>query len=270
MELNIRVYPANQILNQLRSLPPEVSINHFIRKHSGFINGYDENTFSMTSGNPSKHSFLYQNSLSIVLFLFFISTLWLQSLAGWKQYNVEMRENDGLEIQYTDYLTTSHFAEATFENWESEFFQMGMYVWFTIFLRQKGSSESKSMDEKEEVDREPQPHPNAPWPVKKGGIWLKLYQNSLTITFLLLFLFSFIFHASSSLSLYNEEQIVKGKPTETMSEFITNSQLWFESFQNWQSEFLAVFSIVILSIFLRQKGSPESKPVDAPCSETGK
>jgi hypothetical protein len=216
-----------------------------------------------------QHSFFYKNSLSIVFLSLFLIFLSFQSYTGWKQYNEEMTEKGGASIEYFSYFTTSHFSEATFENWESEFLQMALYVMLTIFLRQQGSSESKPLDEKEEVDQEPKVHTNAPWPVKKGGIWLKLYKHSLTIAFFILFLVSFVLHAFSSLGEYNEELILEGKPTEKMSEFILNSKLWFESFQNWQSEFLAVFSIVVLSIFLRQKGSPESKPVDAPNSQTG-
>jgi hypothetical protein len=223
----------------------------------------------MTENHPPPHSFFYKNGLSIALFSLFFVTLCFQSLAGWKQYNEEISGKDGTEIGYGSYLSSSHFTEATFENWESEFLQMGIYVLLTIFLRQKGSSESKDPDKKEEVDRDPQPHADAPWPVRKGGLWLKLYQNSLSIAFILLFLFSFIFHAWSSLGQHNEELSLQGKEAENMSEFICSSKLWFESFQNWQSEFLAVFSIVVLSIFLRQKGSPESKPVDAPDSKTG-
>jgi len=95
-----------------------------------------------------------------------------------------------------DYLQTGHFLQTTFENWESEFLQMGMYVLLTIFWRQLGSSESKSLDKKEEVDREPNPRrKNAPWPVKKGGLYLVVYKNSLTIAFAILFILSFVLHA---------------------------------------------------------------------------
>jgi hypothetical protein len=150
-----------------------------------------------------------------------------------------------------------------------------LYVLLTISLRQKGSSESKKLKgeegaEEEEVDREPVPHPGAPWPVRKGGFWLALYKNSLSICFTLLFLLSFLLHFAGSLKDYNSEQLMKGKPEEAAADYISNVHFWFESFQNWQSEFLAVASIVLLSIWLRQKGSPESKPVDAPYDETGK
>lgn len=130
-------------------------------------------------------------------------------------------------------------------------------------MRQKGSSESKSLYKKEEVDRKPKLRPNAPWPVKKGGLWLKIYSNSLSIALLILFLFSFFGHFYGSLKNFNEQQLEKNMPFVSASQYIGNSQFWFESFQNWQSEFLAVATIVLLSIWLRQKGSPESKPVDA-------
>ena len=167
------------------------------------------------------------------------------------------------------YLTSGHFIEATFENWESEFFQMALFVWFTVFLRQKGSSESKALHGKEEVDREPQKHPDAPWAVRKGGIILSLYKHSLTFSLWLLFIISFILHLYGSNKDFNQTQILEGKSTETMYVYLSNSRFWFESFQNWQSEFLSVFAIIFLSIYLREKGSPQSKPVDAPHSETG-
>jgi hypothetical protein len=216
-----------------------------------------------------KHTFLYRNGLSITIFLCFLCFLAGQIVTGLNEYNNEMMEKGGKTVDLADYLFTAHFFEATFENWESEFLQMGMYVIFTVFLRQKGSSESKSLDEKEEVDRDPKPHDKAPWPVKKGGLWLTIYKNSLSMAFLLLFMISFTIHAFSSRREFNKEQLLEGKAPIGMGEFLASSRLWFESFQNWQSEFIAVLGIVVLSIFLRQHGSPESKPVDAPDEETG-
>lgn len=194
-----------------------------------------------------------------------------QYISGWKQYNNERAERGAAPVDAGDYLTTGHFVSATFENWESEFLQMGLYVLLTVWLFQKGSSESKDPDKpgEEEVDREPQPRPDAPWPVRRGGIWLKLYQNSLSIAFFLLFFFSAGLHFAGSLSRHNEEARQEGRPPVTAAQYIGDSEFWFESFQNWQSEFLSVLSIVLLSIWLRQKGSPESKPVDAPHGETG-
>ncbi|HZG23062.1 MAG TPA: DUF6766 family protein [Chitinophagaceae bacterium] len=222
-----------------------------------------------------KPSFFYRNGLSIVLLLTMFVFWGGQYVAGWKQYNNQLEEYNQPPIPASAYFKTGHFVSATFENWESEFLQMAFYVLLTISLRQKGSSESKKLKGEEgageeEVDKEPEPGPDAPWPVRKGGLWLKLYSNSLSIAFGLLFIISFMLHFSGSFKEYNEEQVLKGKAEVTPGEYIGDSHFWFESLQNWQSEFLAVASIVILSIWLRQKGSPESKPVDAPHSETGK
>ncbi|MCC3215054.1 hypothetical protein LIV57_07190 [Chryseobacterium sp. X308] len=216
----------------------------------------------------SRTSFLYRNSLSIVLITLMIIFLAGQFFMGWKTENKELIENGQPVLKIGEYIHSGHFIQATFENWESEFLQMMLYVLLTISLRQKGSSESKSMTEEEDVDKEPVPHPKAPWPVKKGGIWLKLYKHSLSIAFALLFLASFILHFYGSLRDFNDEQMMKGKPAVTAVQYISESRFWFESFQNWQSEFLAVASLVLLSIWLREKGSPESKPVDMPHDET--
>jgi len=216
----------------------------------------------------SKKSFFYRNSLSIVILLLMFICLFGQFLTGWKTFNKELEENGSTLLSLGAYIHSGHFIQATFENWESEFLQMMLYIVLTVSLRQKGSSESKSLDKEEEVDNEPKPHAKAPWPVKKGGIWLAVYKHSLSLAFALLFLGSFGMHFYGSLKDYNEEQISKKKPTVTAKQYISESRFWFESFQNWQSEFLAVASIVILSIWLREKGSPESKPVDMPHDET--
>lgn len=213
---------------------------------------------------------LKEHSLSIVVFVLFFVFLVGQSLAGHSHYNQEQQEHQQPEITYTEYLTSGDFVESVFENWESEFLQMGMYVILTIFLFQKGSSESKKLFGKEAVDAEPHDSKHAYWPVKKGGIWLLAYKNSLSIAFILLFLMSFWLHAAGGARATCEENQTHADPEcySTIS-YMGTSKFWFESFQNWQSEFLAVFSIVVLSVYLRQQGSPESKPVNVPNDKTG-
>ena len=192
-----------------------------------------------------------------------------QVFTGFKEHNKERKEEGQSQITLSSYLRSGHFLQATFENWESEFFQMALFVVLTISLRQKGSSESKKF-EKEEVDREPSARrKDVPWPVRKGGLTLTLYKHSLSIVLTLLFVVSFILHFYGSMKDENELLVNKGLLPESMSEYIGSSRFWFESFQNWQSEFLSIFAIVILSVYLRQKGSPQSKPVDAPHYETG-
>jgi hypothetical protein len=215
--------------------------------------------------------FFKDNGLSIVLCVLFAITLAGQAVAGFRHENEERREHGQSPQAFSGYLRSPAFLEATAENWESEFLQMGFYVLLTVFLFQKGSAESKDPDKKEEVDRDPDPHrKGAPWPVKRGGIVLRLYSHSLLIAFLLLFLLSFAMHAIGGAGEYNEEQRLHDQPERvSVIGYMRTSRFWFESLQNWQSEFLAVLSIVVLSIFLRQHGSPESKPIDAAHSETG-
>lgn len=221
-----------------------------------------------------KPSFFYRNGLSIAVLVMMFIFWGGQFYTGWKEHNSELEEENRPQISAGQYITSGHFVSATFENWESEFLQMAIYVLLTVWLRQKGSSESKKLKgeegaEDEEVDREPQPGPDAPWPVRKGGVWLALYKKSLFIILSFLFILSFWLHFAGSHTDYNEKQLAKGKPPVSAGEYLQSSHFWFESFQNWQSEFLAVGSIVLLSIWFRQKGSPQSKPVDAPDSETG-
>ena len=185
-------------------------------------------------------------------------------------HNEELTDLHAPGMDFTNYLSSSHFISATFENFESEFLQMALYVILTVKLRQRGSAESKSLDEPEEVDRVPQPSEHAPLPVKKGGLILKLYSNSLSIAFILLFLVSWGLHLFGSFKAHNIGQVLMHKPESTLLEYAAGPSFWFETFQNWQSEFLSVLAIVFLTIYLRQYGSPESKPVDAAHLDTGK
>lgn len=205
--------------------------------------------------------------LSLVLGTLFIVFLAGQTVAGWKQYNAENRQHGSPEIGLTDYVRTGAYGEAVFENWESEFLQMALYVLLTVFLFQKGSAESKDPEEPEPPEGK-KLH-RAPWPVRRGGLALVIYSHSLSLAFFALFLFSLAGHALCGLAAVNEEAVQHGKSEMSLTEYLSSSQFWFESLQNWQSEFLAILAIVVLSIWLREKGSPESKPLEAPHSETG-
>jgi hypothetical protein len=214
----------------------------------------------------------HYHGLSIVLIALFLITMLGQIGTGWFAYNEDLRGHGRPPVDLASYLGSGHFGEATFENFESEFLQMAFYVVLTVFLYQKGSAESKRPDVLEAVDLDPAESPNqadAPWPVRKGGVVLRLYENSLSIAFALLFVLSFALHARTGLAHYNEERVEHGEAAVTLGDFMSSSQFWFESFQNWQSEFLSLAAMVTFTIFLRQRGSPESKPVDAPTWETG-
>jgi hypothetical protein len=151
--------------------------------------------------------------------------------------------------------------------------QMAAYVLLTVFLFQRGSAESKDPDTADQVDEDPRTHqhdPAVPGPVRKGGLALTVYQHSLATALFLLFLLSFVGHALSGATHYNDEQRAHRQPTVSVLHYVGTSRFWFESFQNWQSEFLAVGTLVVLSIWLREKGSPESKPVHRAHAETGR
>jgi len=213
---------------------------------------------------------LRDNGLSLVIAALFALLLVGQAEAGLHVYNEERAQRGQPAVPMRGYLATGHFLEATAENWESEFLQAAAYVLLTALLFQRGSAESRKIDEPEEVDRKPAARRrNVPWPVRRGGWVLKVYENSLSLAFILLFLVCIVLHVTGGAAAYNEEQMARGAPTVSLLHYAQSAQFWFESLQNWQSEFLALLSMVVLSIFLRQRGSPESKPVDAPNSATG-
>ncbi|KGE12564.1 DUF6766 family protein [Sphingobacterium deserti] len=217
-----------------------------------------------------KQTFYKRNSLSIVIISLFVLAWAAQFYFGWLVNNEELEKEGAKSLNAWSYARSGHFIAATFENFQSEFLQMFLYVVLTIGLRQIGSAESKPLAGKTEVDRPPRPHVHAPMPVNRGGWRLLLYSNSLTIAFLLLFLVSWSMHLYGSWQNVNDLRRAAGENPASLGHFLLEPDFWFETFQNWQSEFLSVASIVILTIFLRQKGSPESKPVDASHWQTGK
>jgi hypothetical protein len=221
---------------------------------------------------PQSTAWVRENGLSLAMAGLFVAALCGQIAAGMKECNDDRVEHGMAALRLADYVTSAHFLEAVFENWESEFLQMGMFVILTIFLRQKGSSESKQLEGREEVDEDPKRTRrgrDVPWPVRRGGWVLRLYEYSLSIALLSLFGLSFAMHAFGGHALHNEELTQHGRATLSFFEYLASSRFWFESFQNWQSEFLSVGVLIVLSIFLRQKGSPQSKRTSAPHHETG-
>lgn len=217
------------------------------------------------------------HSLSVVATLLFIISFAGQVLTGRADFNEDQKEHGGAPVSLVGYFGTGHFGEATFENWESEFLQMAVFIFLTAFLVQRGSAESRKPDDdpeagNEPVDEDPRLHrndPSAPWPVRRGGIATALYRNSLSLVLFLLFLASFVAHAATGAVEYSQDQRAHGEATVSTLQYMGTSHFWFESFQNWQSEFLSVLAITVLSIWLRQQGSPESKPVHAPHEQTG-
>ncbi|ORB61696.1 DUF6766 family protein [Mycolicibacterium tusciae] len=224
-----------------------------------------------TAADRSWRDWVRENGLLLACLGFFAVFFAGMVVSGAATYNEEQLEHGSSEhISVLQYLTTGHFVEATFENWESEFLQMGMYVVLTALLYQKGSSESKPMHTPAPQDADPRDADkrNSPWPVRRGGWPLAVYEHSLVIAFFVLFFASWTLHAVGGVSEFNSQQIQHGQPVISVWRYVTTAQFWFESMQNWQSEFIAVAAIIGLSIFLRQRGSAESKPVADPHRET--
>ena len=207
--------------------------------------------------------------VNTALFVIFLCGM---SVTGWQVANQDLMDHGRAAETFGAFLRSGDFFEALFENWESEFLQMGSYVVLTVWLFQKGSSESKPIGKPAPQDEDPRLHrdvPGAPWAVRRGGAWLRLYENSLLLLFAVLFLGSIAGHAIGGAAAYSEEQSWHGGAAVTPLEYLGTSQFWFESFQNWQSEFMVVAVLAGAAVYLRQRGSPESKPVHAPHADTG-
>jgi hypothetical protein len=210
-------------------------------------------------------TFFRNHGLSVVMLgLFFLAFLVGQVVSGRLEANEEREDHGEPPLSVAEYLRSPHFFEATAENWESEFLQMFVYVLGTAFLYQKGSAESKDPRKPHQHHAGRDPKPDSPWPVRRGGWVLRIYEHSLSLAFLLLFLIAMAWHIHGGHRHYNEERAHEGKPAVSVAEYAKSSRFWFESFQNWQSEFLAIGSMVLLSIWLREVNSPESKRVETP------
>jgi hypothetical protein len=211
------------------------------------------------------------NGLTIVLMLLFAGSIVGQWLTGWHVSIEDASRHGAPALSLAAYTRSPEFLSTVFENWESEFLQMSAYVVLTAMLIQRGSSESKDPDEPpRDADLAAQAgRPGAPAVLRKGPVARALYARSLGIILFLLFILSFVLHWTQSAAVAAEEAREHGEAVKTTLAYLGDPQLWFESFQNWQSEFLSTAVLVVLSIFLRQRESPESKPVAAPHSQTG-
>ena len=213
--------------------------------------------------------FLRNNGLSLTMFGIFAVTLLGLVGTGFRVSNQDRTSHGEPEVGLSAYLTSGHFVEAVFENWESEFLQMGAFVFLTVYLFQKNSPESRDPDNLEETeggarwDREA-----VPWPVRRGGWVLNVYEHSLSLALLALFLASFALHVYGGAREMSAEASRHGDAAVSYADFLGSAELWFQSFQNWQSEFLSIGVLVVLAIFLREKNSPESKPVERVAERT--
>jgi heme A synthase len=218
--------------------------------------------------------FLKQNSLSIVFLLLFLAALGGQAIAGHADFNEQQTLHGDPEISLGRYVVSSEYAVDVMENWQSEYLQFTLFVLLTVLLLQRGSPESKELDkaggesdEEQKVGEHAQR--NSPLWAKVGGIRRKIYENSLLIVMGAIWIGTWVAQSIAGLAQYNSELLDHQLDTVSWLSYVSRPDFWNRTLQNWQSEFLAVGSFAILAVYLRQRGSPESKPVGAPHGATG-
>ncbi|HET7302449.1 MAG TPA: DUF6766 family protein [Candidatus Saccharimonadales bacterium] len=206
---------------------------------------------------------LYSNSLVIAMFTIFLASIVGMSFAGWRSNNQANAEHAASVQTYTEYIVGGDFIEGVFENWESEFLQMWALVVLTVWLRQKGSSDSKPMRGRAPVDTLSRYSiiNSTSWKKRFRALGHTIYAHSLGASLFVLFLISFSLHAVGGVAAFNEQNAQHNQSPMSARHYITTSHFWYESLQNWQSEFLAIGTLLVLSIKLRERGSPESKPI---------
>jgi hypothetical protein len=218
--------------------------------------------------------FLRENSLGLVFGLLFLIVLVAQGFAGLADFN-DRQLTEGLsEVSLGRYLTSASFATDVAENWQSEYLQFFLYTFLTVWLLQKGSPESKSLDEaglESDEDQKVGEFATADSPrwARARGWRLSLFSNSLGLVMGLIFLGSWVVQSVAGVAAYNEEQLGDLQDPVSWAQYVREPDFWNRTLQNWQSELLAVASIAILAIYLRQRGSPQSKPVGAAHTATG-
>jgi len=226
------------------------------------------------NAQPAMRSVWREHGLAIFFGLIFLAALIGQALTGVAQYNNE-QVTAGLEqISLGQYVTSSSFAVDVAENWQSEYLQFLLYIYATVWLLQKGSPESKPLGKQgRESDKEQKVAEHAdedsPHWARTRGFRLALYSRSLGIVMGLIFACSWLAQSIAGRSGFNEQQLSQLQDPVSWLGYVVSSDFWNRTLQNWQSEFLAVGSMVVFSIYLRQRGSPESKPVGTPHSATG-
>jgi hypothetical protein len=217
--------------------------------------------------------FLRENSLSLFFGAILLASVAGQSVAGQHQYNAEAAEHGGKAISWAHYLVTPEFGGDLLENWQSEFLQFALYIIAAVWLLQRGSNESKTLDEAGlESDEEQKvgeyAQPDSPAWAKAAGIRRRIYSNSLMFLMTAIFFLSWFGQSLNGWRAFNNSRDEHKREHLSYGEYLVNADFWDRSLQNWQSEFLAVGSMAVFTIYLRQRGSPISKPVGAPHAET--
>ena len=218
--------------------------------------------------------FAYENGLSLFFLAIFVAALVGQAIAGHESFNQEQVTHGEPPLSLWSYVTSSHFGQAVMENWQSEYLQFMLFMLATVWLLQRGSPESKPLGEEgRESDRAQQiggwAGPEAPRWARVRGIRTWVYSNSLLLVMSVIFVGSWFAQSVTGWTDFNSEQEVHGEATVSWLSYVGSASFWESTFQNWQSEFLAIGSFAVFAIYLRQRGSPESKPVGVSHESTG-
>ncbi len=205
-------------------------------------------------------SFAYENGITLFFLVIFLLALGAQAVAGYHAFNADQVQHNSSQISFGAYVTSSAYGQAVMENWQSEYLQFTLFIFVTIWLVQRGSPESKELGkEGVESDREQRVRGQVSW----------VYSNSLVLVMGGIWLGSWFAQSITGLTQTNAERFDHHQDALSWSSYIVNAHFWEQTLQNWQSEFLAIASMAILAVYLRQRGSPESKPVGAPHDATG-
>jgi hypothetical protein len=218
--------------------------------------------------------FVRDNGLSLGFGIAFLLALAGQAIAGWAEFNNQLTTGGLAQIGFLAYLASSDFAVDVTENWQSEYLQFFLYIFATVWLLQRGSPESKEMHKagpESDQDQRTGAHAGADSPrwAGVGGARQAVFSRSLSLVMASLFLLSWLAQSIAGTAAYNEQQLRELQAPISWTQYIASADFWSRSLQNWQSELLAVASMAIFSVYLRQRGSPESKPVGAPHTSTG-
>jgi hypothetical protein len=219
-------------------------------------------------------TFVRHNGLSLAFLALFLAALVLQSIAGHADFNEDQARHGSPPMSLGRYVVSSEFATAVLENWQSEYLQFTLFILLTVWFVQRGSPESKKLGQEGRESHQEQrvgPHAEADSPrwARVNGIRRTIYENSLLIVMGAIWVGSWFAQSITGVAEYNTERLSHAQPAVSWGEYLTRPDFWEKTLQNWQSEFLAVGSMAILAVYLRQRGSPESKPVGAPHHATG-
>ena len=218
--------------------------------------------------------FAAENGLSLFFGVIFLAALVGQSFAGQHAFNADQLAHDGRPLSWLDYVLSPDFGGAVLENWQSEFLQFTLFILATVWLVQKGSNESKRFERAwRESDREQRVGRHAPENApraarRRAGLRRSVYENSLVLAMAGVFLLSWSGQSLNNWRAANEERRQHGEPELAWGAYVRGADFWERSLENWQSEFLAVGTMAVFTVYLRQRGSPESKPVGAPHDDT--